>query len=95
MTRTILVSALILGACTRMDQYYDGKVVEVDGRDFLVRQLSTGSYQALPNEPEMTWHVDAAIWSQNVRAIEDATGCKVDPNSVSSRDSQTIAAVNC
>ena len=86
---------LALGACTQMDQYFDGKVVQVDGKDYLVRQLSTGSYQAMPNEPEAKWHVDAAEWASNIKAIELATGCPVLQGSVQNNRSGTIAAVQC
>lgn len=95
MNRTALAFLLFACACTRMDQYFDGKVVQVDGREFLVRQLSTGSYQAVPNSPKPTWHVDAAVWGQNVKAIESVTGCRVDLTTIKNTNSNTIAAVDC
>lgn len=91
----ILVCVLATFACTRMDQYFDGQVVQVNGRDFLVRQLSSGGYQAMPNDPELRLTKDPSIWPLNVSAIEKATNCKVNPASIKNNDADTIAAVEC
>lgn len=90
-----LSAILAVSACTRMDQYMEGKVVVVDGAEYLVRQLPTGSYQAMPNSPKMTLHVDAAVWGKNAKAIEVATGCPIILTTVKNDDWHTIAAVQC
>nr|WP_319250482.1 hypothetical protein [uncultured Celeribacter sp.] len=95
----LLFATLLLSACTQMDQYFDGKTVNVDGEEFLVRRLSSGSYQAMPNNPNKRfwgWTVDAAAWGKNYKAIEIATGCKIIPGTVKNDNSHSsIAAVDC
>ncbi|MBK4215566.1 hypothetical protein JJJ17_06470 [Paracoccus caeni] len=91
----LVAAVLIASACTTMDQYFDGKVVTVDGAEYLVRETRPGTYQAMPNDPKITWNLDASVWPKNVRAIEIATGCKVNPAAVKNGDQNTIATVDC
>ncbi|NTT88226.1 hypothetical protein [Tabrizicola fusiformis] len=89
---------LLLLACTKMEQYFpNGKTTTIDGEEYLVHEISPGTYQALPNDPDLSWMVayDAGIWAKNVRAIEAVTGCKVAPGSTRNQDNNTVAAVNC
>lgn len=84
-----------------MDQYYpNANVVTVDGQEHLVRKLNgrANTYQAMENKPsvgQMMVGIDSAIYGRNVRAIEQATGCKVDMTTISNSGNQTIAATSC
>lgn len=97
----LIASILALAACSEMKDYYpNGQVVTVDGHEHLVRKLSgrANSYQAMENKPTMgqlMTGIDAAIYARNVKAIEAATGCKVDLASVQNGSNNTIAATSC
>lgn len=100
-TGTRLAAVVLLsvfGACTTMEQYYpNASKTLVDGEEFIVRELSPGTYQAFRNHPDLGYLVayDARIWGRNVKAIEQVTGCKVMPGSTRNTADNTVAAVDC
>lgn len=101
MKSVFAIALLLLASCTEMNDYYpNGRVVEVDGHEHLVRKLSgrENSYQAMENKPTMgqlITGIDAAIYARNVKAIEAVTNCKVSLASVQNSGNSTIAATDC
>lgn len=99
-TMTIIGAAMILSACTKMEQYYpNGQVVEIDGIEFSVSPMGSkaGSYKAMPNNPrdQSFLMLDPMVWVRNTKAIEKATGCTVYRESVRNHENTTFAAVDC
>jgi hypothetical protein len=81
-----------------MDQYFpNSETVVVDGEQFIVREISPGTYQSMPNDPDLAWIIayDATTWARNARAIEISTGCPVLPASIRNEGNNTIAAAGC
>ena len=96
-TRLSIAASLLLAAC---GSYANSKIVKVDGVEHEVRQLpGVETWQAFLNRPswdDMLGSVNARLQSNNVKAIELATGCTVDPMSVRhTMTNITSAAVNC
>lgn len=94
-----LLLLVFLSACTTMDQYFpNSTLTTVNGEDYLVRQLGPSTYQAVPNDPSkhsVFGTYDASVWANNIRAIEQVTGCKVPSGSVRNEMTNTVAAVDC
>lgn len=95
----LAVSACALfSACTTMEDYFpDATKTIVDGEEYMVRPLSPGTYQAFPNTPDLGRLVayDARIWGNNVKAIQQVTGCTVMLGSTRNENDSTVAAVDC
>ncbi|OWV40408.1 hypothetical protein [Mameliella alba] len=96
----ICTLAVALGGCTEMQDFYDEtSVVVVDGQEIMVRPLPgrTNSYHATANHPDgsalFTSKPLASV--NNVRAIEQFTGCTVIRESIENREMHTFAAVHC
>lgn len=96
----LIVVGILAAACTKMEQYYpNGQVVLVDGIEFSVSPMGSrpSTYRAMPNNPrdQNFLTIDPMTWVQNVKAIEQATGCPVLRESIKNGDSYTFAVVDC
>ena len=89
-----LIAAAALAACSNtVAGILPGEVVTIDGREYLARRLSDGSWQSLPNA---AGNLSAATYAANLRAIEAASGCApIGQTARSGPNGWTIATVDC
>lgn len=97
----IALPIIALAGCTMTDFYPEAGRAMVDGREFIVtpHPSAPGVYGAGPDRPtgaEALTGAGLALPPQNIRAIEQTTGCTVEPNSATNTASGfTWAAVVC
>ena len=99
---SFMFGALLVCGCTEQSQYFsDGQVVEIEGREFFVRQPSSEQssvYTASLNQTpgDALYRRDFSLPAFNVKAIEAVSGCKVDPSTVYNNSiGLTTASVSC
>jgi hypothetical protein len=96
-----LGAAAIVAGCSVSDYHPGAKIVQIDGRAFVVSQSSTAPpvYTASPDKPtaaETLGPAWASLAAPNIRAIEAASGCRVTPGTASTTQSGvTVAGVIC
>ena len=90
---SILIGCVLLSGCATTGVEYS---VDVEGDPHKVKQLKGNPNGYVAHETNLLggW-IDPEDYRRNIIAIEEATGCKVDPTTITNQGLQTTALVIC